>query len=183
MPVVLRRLRWCAASVSGLLSVFAWAPACGADAAAKAEMVWNVTRFVQWPAPAMAASRGQLVVTILGEDDLAAELAQRLSTRSMNGKPVFVRFARRLQDLRGSHVVYLAASEHAQADAALLALAGSPTLTLADQAGFVDRGGMVDFVESEGRIRLEVHRGRAEGAGLRVSSRLLALARVVDGGP
>ncbi|MEO5988528.1 MAG: YfiR family protein [Candidatus Eisenbacteria bacterium] len=148
--------------------------------ATKADMVWNLAKFVQWPERSMPKGRGQLIVTILGEDEFAATLANQLSNRTVNGKPVFVRFAQRVQDVRGSHMVYIAAPEMAHADAILEALKGTPVLTLADAPGFASRGGMVNFSSNDGRVRFEIHMGHTEESGLHISSRLLALARVID---
>ena len=148
----------------------------------KAEMLCNMAKFVQWPDAIMAANRGQLVVAVLGEDDLAASIASVLSSRSVNGKPVFVRFARRVQDIRGCQIVYIAASEIAHAPEVVEALRGTPTLTLADTDGFAAHGGMVDFSGVVPNLRFEICQTRAEQAGLKISSRLLALARVVQAG-
>lgn len=171
--------------VLGLALAALCAPATGSARsvdATKAEMVWNLAKFVQWPEGTMSKSRGQLVVTILGEDELAATLASELSTRTVNGKPIFVRFAQRVQDVKGSHMVYIAAPEMVHAEAILEALKGTPVLTLADSPGFAGRGGMVNFSSSDGRVRFEIHMGHTEQSGLHISSRLLALARVIDNG-
>ncbi len=154
------------------------------DASAiKADMVCNMAKFVQWPEGVIAQNRGQIVVAILGEDDLAVTLASVLSTRNVNGKPVFVRFARRAQDCKGAQIVYIATSESAHVDEVLGALKGLPTITLSDLDGFVQKGGMVNFTGTPPRVRFEISLARAEQAGLRISSRLLAIAHVVDGGP
>ena len=60
----------------------------------KALMLWNIAKFVEWP-DLGTDSHSPLVFTILGEDDLAASLAGVLSSKLVNGRPVFVRFARR----------------------------------------------------------------------------------------
>ncbi|HEV2105968.1 MAG TPA: YfiR family protein [Candidatus Eisenbacteria bacterium] len=151
--------------------------------ATKAEMVWNIAKFIQWPDTALATSNGQLVFTILGEDDLAASLATLLSSKLVNGKPVFVRFARRAQDARGSQILYVAASEQAHVDEVLGAVAGEPVLTVANAPGFAARGGMVGFAPGGDRVRFEINLGHAEKSGLRISAKLLALARVVDQTP
>lgn len=150
---------------------------------AKADIVWNIAKFVTWPSAAMGPTSSPLVVTIVGEDDLAIALASQLSTRSVNGRSVFVRFARRAQDVRGSHVVYVASSEAAHIDAVLAELRGKPALTVADASGFVQRGGMVNFTQEQGRTRFQIHVGHAEAVGLKVSSRLLSLAQVVSEDP
>lgn len=181
-PVWRHALRVATCAVAATLLVAA--PARGMDDnTAKADIVWNIAKFVTWPAAAMGPTSSPLVVTIVGEDDLAIALASQLSTRSVNGRSVFVRFARRAQDVRGSHVVYVASSEAAHIDAVLAELRGKPALTVADASGFVQRGGMVNFTQEAGRTRFQIHVGHAEAVGLKVSSRLLSLAQVVSEDP
>jgi hypothetical protein len=162
------------------------APPAAADSpdanAVKADMVVNMAKFVTWPDAVVAENHGQLVVAVLGEDDLAATLANVLSTRSVNGKPVFVRFARRVQDVRGCQIVYIANSELAHLSDVIAALQGTSTLTLADTDGFAARGGMVNFSGTPPSVKFEICVDRANRAGLKVSSRLLALAHVVEPG-
>lgn len=148
----------------------------------KSEMLWNIAKFVQWPEASLAGSKGQIVFTILGEDELAAELANLLSAKTINGKPVFVRFARRAQDARGSQILYVASSEVDHLNAVLMEVAGAPVLTVADTPAFTANGGMVGFAEETGKVRFEINLGHAERSGLRISAKLLALARVVDSG-
>ena len=149
---------------------------------AKANMLWNIAKFVEWPA--LSDDRTQpLVVTILGEDDLAADLAGLLSSRTVNGRPVFVRFARRPQDARGSQILYLAASESSQMINALAAVDTSAVLTVSDAPGFAQHGGMVGFATDGARVRFEVNRGHAEKNGLKLSAKLLSLAHLVPETP
>jgi YfiR/HmsC-like len=148
----------------------------------KSEMLWNIAKFVQWPEASLANSKGQIVFTILGEDDLAVELATLLSAKTINGKPVFVRFARRPQDAHGSQILYVASSETQHMDQVLMEVAGAPVLTVADTPAFAANGGMVGFAQDSGKVRFEINLVHAERSGLRISAKLLALARVVDGG-
>lgn len=151
--------------------------------ATKAEMLWNIAKFIQWPDQSTTGAQGSLVFTILGEDDLAVALAQLLSTKSINGKAVFVRFVRRAQDARGSQILYIAGSEAAHVEEVLAAVPGAGVLTVADVPAFAAHGGMVGFATEGPRVRFEINLGHAEHQGLKVSAKLLALARVVDSGP
>ena len=56
---------------------------------------------------------------------------------------------------------------------------GAPVLTVGEADRFARRGGMIGFFFEDNRVRLEVNRAAAERAGLRVSSKLLAVARLV----
>ena len=82
--------------VSGSLAACAL-PAGAADVnQAKANLLWNIAKFVDWPGLRdQSVKDSPLVFTILGEDELAVELAGVLSSKTVNGHPVFVRFARR----------------------------------------------------------------------------------------
>src|SRR5438445_142290 len=81
-----------------------------------------------------------LVFTILGEDELAVSLAGVLSSKSVNGRPVFVRFARRPQDAKGSQMLYVAATEVPHMGEVLAAVDATPVLTVSDAPGFATHG-------------------------------------------
>jgi hypothetical protein len=153
------------------------------ESGVKAEMLYNIAKFIRWPETTFAASDGHMVFAILGEDELAGVVASTLSTRTVNGRPVYVRFIRRAHDVRGSHIFFISTSEAGRVAELLPAVRNTPVLTIADTHGFVAAGGMVDFIREDGRVRFEIHPARAERAGLKISAKLLALARVVDSAP
>jgi hypothetical protein len=146
-------------------------------------MLWNIAKFIKWPESAFAKGESDFVFTILGDDSLADALAANLSTRSLNGRPVFVRAVGRVQDVTGSQILYVAASALTRLPEVLHQLHGTPALTVANAPGFVEAGGMVDFVAGDERVRFEIHQARAERAGLKISARLLALAHIVETDP
>src|SRR5207237_4829325 len=121
----------------------------------KALMLWNIAKFVEWPD--LKADGSPLVFTILGEDELAASLAGVLSSKSANGRAVFVRFARRPQDARGSQMLYVAATEVPRMSDVLAAVDGTPVLTVSDAPGFALHGGMVGFTSDQDRVHFEVN--------------------------
>lgn len=151
---------------------------------AKANLLHNIAKFVEWPG-LVPGEDTPLVFTILGEDELAAALAGVLSTKSVNGRPVFVRFARRPQDARGSQILYLAASEAERLEAVLAVVDTSAVLTVSDAPGFAAHGGMVGFSTEGDRVRFEVNLAQAERTGLKLSAKLLSLAKLVgsEAGP
>lgn len=146
-------------------------------------MLWNIAKFIRWPDQSFTSTKGQMVFTIFGEDDLAAAFASTMSTKSVAGHNVFVRFVRRVQDVRGSQMVYIAASETSHMVEVLQTLEGSSTLTVANSEGFAAHGGMVNFASENHYTRFEINLGRADRAGLKISAKLLALARVVESVP
>lgn len=151
----------------------------GAENDTKAEMLFNIAKFVSWPS-AGGANGGQIVFAILGEDDLAGAITATFSTRTIHGREVFVRFIRRVEDVRGAQILYIASSTHEQIPAVLTALRGQSVLTVADQAGFAAQGGMVNFVRQDDRVRFEINPATAERSRLKISAKLLMLAKLAQ---
>jgi hypothetical protein len=56
---------------------------------------------------------------------------------------------------------------------------GSPVLTVGDSEGFCQRGGAIDFYLEDGKVRFEMNLDVIEHLGLRVSSSLMRLGRLV----
>lgn len=165
----------------GILSMLA-VPARAGVNQTKANMLWNLAKFVEWPG-LPSDSNAPLVITILGEDELAASLAVVLSSKLVNGRPVFVRFARRPQDAKGSQILYVASTEVPRMGAALAAVDSLPVLTVSDVPDFAKHGGMVGFMAVGGKVHFEVNRAHAEKTGLKLSAKLLALARLINDSP
>ena len=149
----------------------------------KADMLWNIAKFIRWPDNAFARGESDFVFTILGDDSLAEALAANLSTKTLSGRPVFVRVVGRVQDVIGSQIIYVASSALGRFPDVIRELRGAPALTVANARGFVEGGGMVDFIDEDEKVRFEIHQARAEKAGLKISARLLAIARVIDTDP
>ena len=57
-----------------------------------------------------------------------------------------------------------------------------PILTVGETPRFIEQGGIVNFFLENGKVRFEINRSAAERSGLRISSRLLQLAKIVDPG-
>lgn len=149
----------------------------------KAEMLCMIAKFVKWPETSYAATGGQLRVAILGEDDLAGVVASTLSRKTVNGRPVFVQCVRRVEDARDSQILFIARSAGDCAPDVVHTLGNSAVLTVADSDGFVARGGMVDFFLEADKVRFQINPGTAERAGLKISAKLLALARIAADTP
>ena len=57
-----------------------------------------------------------------------------------------------------------------------------PVLTVSDGKGFSQAGGIIELYVEGGRMRFAINVDAAERSGLRLSSRLLGLAKVVRDG-
>jgi hypothetical protein len=83
--------------------------------------------------------------------------------------------------MRGAHILFISASEKKRLPVILSSLRGSSVLTVSDMEGFLDAGGMVQFLNENDRVRFAVNVDATGRARLKLSSKLLSLAKVVGG--
>jgi len=96
----------------------------------------------------------------------------------VNGHKLEVRRTTDLQQARNCHILFVAFSG-ASVKSILEGLRGASVLTVGDCQGFAQQGGMINFALVDGRIQFEVNRHSAEQAGLKISSKLLSVAKFV----
>ena len=86
-----------------------------------------------------------------------------------------------LQLARTCHILFIASSEKAQLKRIFEDLRGTDVLTVGDTKGFAELGGIINFVLEDDRVHFEVNRKAADQAGLKISSKLLSVAKRVIG--
>lgn len=140
----------------------------------KAGFLYNFARFVEWP----TEQAEEFNLCILGIDPFGAVI-DAIEKRDVRGRPVKVIRQRVFQPDVQCHMAYISHSEQ-QALAQLLAdIAQQPILTISDIEGFAEQGGMIELAQYEKRIQFLINHSAARSAGLRVSAKLLELARAV----
>jgi hypothetical protein len=146
----------------------------------KAAMLYNLTRFVEWPTAAYGDAQSPTVMCILGQDPFGGSLTSIVSEQmGKGGRAVEIRRIRNDKGIRGCHVVYISSSERKNIAQIISNLKGSSALTVGEMAQFAARGGMVQFSLEEKQVRFEINLDAVSRADLKISSRLLMLARIV----
>ena len=168
------RLLWAAAAATA-----ADQPA-GTEYEIKAGFLYNFALFVEWPATAASQARDTFIIGVIGEDPFGRELEKDMQRETVNGRSLVIRHFARVEDLEFCHILFISASETPQLGAILAAARHWSTLTVGETPAFVDAGGMINFMMKGSRVRFAVNVTPAARAGLRISSKLLNLAEVVQ---
>jgi hypothetical protein len=145
----------------------------------KAAFLYNFANFVEWPAAALGAPGTPLRVCVVGADPFGGALDDAFRNQLVQGRRVEVARGATLGALGRCHILFLPQAEQRRWVGLVKELRHAPTLTVADGPPLVQQGGMVNFVIDDKRVRFEINRSAAEQAGLRISSKLLSLARSV----
>ena len=144
----------------------------------KAEILYNIARFVEWPAGALAVG-SPVTFCVLGADPFGPVLDDALRGKRIGNRPIVLNRYRELEQAGACQVLFIGASESGRVDQIIGNLGTRNTLTVSEAPHFAERGGMIDFILDRGRVRFEVNVSATERAGLRISSQVLELARMV----
>jgi hypothetical protein len=144
----------------------------------KAAFLFNFTKFVDWPAEAFADEKSPFRICILGDDPFGGSLDTLVANETVNGRPIAVRRLARGADPHPCHILFLDRLERERQPEVLAGLRGSPVLTVGESDRFLADGGMINFFLEAHRVRFEVSLPAVERSQLKISSKLLRLAKV-----
>jgi hypothetical protein len=148
----------------------------------KAAFLFNFARFVEWPADAFPSADSALQICVLGQDPFGRDFEQVIVDKTVNGHRIEIAHPDGVPQARACQILFIAASEKARVPSILQGLKGASVLVVGDTPGFAGLGGAINFVIDDGRVRFEINLKAAELAHLKISARLLTVAKVVLNG-
>jgi hypothetical protein len=141
----------------------------------KAEFIERFTRFIDWPDAPADDPHAPFVIGLFGGNPFGNYLAG-----TMKGRPVKVHEISDPSEAASVHVLFICASGRRSVKRILAETATRPVLTIGDSQGLAEQGVLINFYSVEDKIAFEINDAAARRSGLKVSSRLLKLARIVN---
>jgi hypothetical protein len=146
----------------------------------KAVFLFQFSQFVEWPETAFAQDGAPFSVCVLGEDPFKQYLDDAVRGEQVGNRPFVVKRFQRVEQVEGCQILFIAQPSRFPLESTLSALHERSILTVADSRAFADRGGVVEFVTVDNRLRLRINPEAARAADLTISSKLLSLASLVE---
>lgn len=167
----------------------------------KAAFLYNFVKFTDWPAKPAASSNDTdvvdsnepVIIGIIGTDPFGKAF-EPLKNKPAKGREVIMKRFKglgeskspdeQIEALKKCHVLFVCRSPQKQIKRILDSVQDSPLLTVADTSGFLESGGIINFVTEGKKVRFEINNTAARRAKLKLRSKLLRLAkRVVEEKP
>jgi len=146
------------------------------EGSAKAVFLFHLTQFVTWPE---IEDDREFRVGILGPDPFGPVLEEVFQGETVGGRRIVVRRANTAASLADSDLVYVSPRARESMVRILRVFRGRAVLTVGEESGFLDTGGIVRFARAPtDKIRLEIDLNHAKASGLRISAQLLRVADV-----
>lgn len=166
----------------GALLLLALAPARAAPSEyeLKAAFIYQIARFVEWPAPNTAVNAGaSLHLCVLGGNPFGPAL-DTIRGKPVNERKMEVSLLDMGADTGECDMLFVAAPAEKYLERITALSRGRSMLIIGDTQGFAQRGAMINFFPEDGKIRFEINPAASRRTGLKISSQLLKLARIVQ---
>jgi hypothetical protein len=148
----------------------------------KAAFLYNFAKFVEWPEAALSNPTASIVLCVYGEDPFGPALDETVKGKSINSRDLAIHRTKNPQELRGCQVVFIDGAESKRLPEILGALQGASALLVGESGGFAEQGGQIQFLLEDNKVRFSINVDAVERAHLKISSKLLALAKIVHDG-
>lgn len=145
----------------------------------KAAFLYNFAKFVSWPTEQLPEPDSPIIVGVVGEDPFGDILDDTVKGKRIDGRKILVRRFASGEDLRKCHVLFISRSLRDSLDSILAGLKPGHVLAVSETEKFAQRGGIINFIVVNDTVKFEINLEAAENAGLKISSKLSRVARVI----
>jgi len=146
----------------------------------KAAFLYNFAKFVEWPEKVFSSPDDPINLYILGEDPFDTAI-ETIRGKTIRGRELKIKVISNIEDMDKCHILFICRSEKDGLESLLDRVKKSGVLSVADMDDFAVRGGIINFFKSGNKIKFEINVDAAQHSGLKISSKLLKLARIVPG--
>lgn len=145
----------------------------------KAAYLYNFGKFVRWQV--IVPGDDSFNICVLGKSPFGSALATTVAGEKIDGRQIAVKNLANPSEAGHCRILFVSASEESRLKAIFTVARLTSSLTVSDIPGFAERGGMIELLTQEGRIRFQVNVTATNDARLTVSSELLKVAVKVIG--
>jgi len=148
----------------------------------KAGFIYNFTKFIKWPDGIERSIKAKGITLCLVGEDPFGEILDRLSNKiEAKGKNLTIRRQPTKDALQSCHILFISQSEKSRLKEIIEKAERRPILLIGETPGYAQNGVMINFYIEGNRIKFEINKQALERRGLKVSSELLDLARIIEG--
>ena len=181
--------------LTALAASRAWSaddPGTGLEYKIKSGFIYNFIKYIDWPEKKLSTEKDDdpIVIGVIGVSPFGKALEPITKKKIKNKKlairyfPGFKRTGKKYSDkdtekLRNCHVLFVSSSEKKYIENIIKLVTGSNVLTVSDIDGFVETGGIINFVTEKKKIRFSINLDAAKRSELVIPTTVLKIAKKV----
>ncbi|MCQ2201045.1 MAG: YfiR family protein [Bacteroidales bacterium] len=138
--------------------------------------IFNFAKNTSWP---MEDANKDLVITIIGDNELTKELKTLAAAKKIMNRNVVVRSAASVATVGKSDIVCLGEAKSEQINVVVNHQEGSKSLIVSSKQGHCANGAGIAFTNNNGKLGFEISDKNIQKNGLRIDRRLMDLGTEV----
>jgi uncharacterized protein DUF4154 len=146
----------------------------------KAAFLYNFTKFIEWPPPPQPDEPFRLCA--LADPPFIAAVDRTIADETVGGRRLVRAEPQSVDEARGCAILYIGKSAGERGLHLAAGVRDLPVLTVGEGPQFLKQGGAIGFVLDNNRVRFDISARSLQRSGLKASSKLLRVARTVEGG-
>ncbi len=166
-----------AAVIYGVYNAHAQVPG-ASEYRIKSAFLYNFAKFVEWPGNPAPDTKDFITLCIVGQDHFG-DIIETVRGKTVKGKNLVIRQCKEIMDFEDCQIIFISSSEKERVRQILEAIQNRNVLTVGEMKGFAQLGGIINFIIKKNKVRFEINVDAANRAGLKISSKLLKLAKIV----
>jgi|SRR5687767_14665371 hypothetical protein len=139
-------------------------------------MVFNFTKYVQWPDH---ATTGEFVIGVVGNADMYNTLNGWYGGKPRGSKTYIVKKFNSAAEVTDCHVIYIDKSKSSEFENVNTKLKGKGTLVITDKSGLGEKGSAINFKTVDNKLKFELNQKAIEASNLKVSGALSSMAILI----
>lgn len=144
--------------------------------AIKAAFLFKFGAYVEWPSDMFENPKTPFVIAIIGDDPFDGTLDSIVADHTIEGRPVEVVRNQRIDLIKNEQILFISQSEKGKMGLIQSSLQGKKILTVSE---FDDPNIIIQFVIENDKVRFDINLDEANRVGIKLSSKLLSVARTV----
>jgi hypothetical protein len=144
----------------------------------KAAFLFNFAKFVEWPAAAFRNGQSPITICVVGDDPFGPAIDATVKGQSFANRSFSVRRVKQIPRDDTCQIAFFSGAESARTELGT-AIRALPILTVGEDDATSESSGIINFVIEERKVRFDINLDAAERAGIKISSKLLKLAKRV----
>lgn len=144
----------------------------------KAAFIYNFARFIEWPPNAFASADAPFVIAVVGNDPFNGALEQAVNGKAVGTRRVEIRHFDSVGKIGACQILFVPTSDDETETAIIQRVKNDHVLTIGESDNFAANGGSLRFFSQDNKIRFEINTDATDQSQLKISSKLLKLARI-----
>lgn len=139
--------------------------------------IYHFTKYTEWPAE---MKKGDFVIGILGQSDIKKYLEGLASQKKVGTQSIVIKVFPGATAIDKCHILFIPKNQHKYIGKVLEKSKVNHSMLLTEVDDGTKDGSVINFFNSNGKIKFELSMNNAEEHSLKVSTFLQRLATVVD---